>query len=84
MLSTVQTSEEKERKVQTKMNYLEFAAGVAIILMALYMRYVAGLQAGWELIVFWVYWVVGLLLMKHARRKKKTKPSTPETSEDRQ
>ena len=54
------------------MDYLEFAVGVAIILMAVYLRYFAGLQTGWEIVMFWVYWVVGLILMKHARRKRKS------------
>ncbi len=54
------------------MNYLEFSVGVAIILMAFYLRYFAGLQSGWELVMFWVYWVVGLILIKHARRKRKS------------
>jgi len=54
------------------MDYLEFAVGVAIILMAVYLRYFAGLRAGWEIVMFWVYWVVGLLLMKHARRGTKS------------
>jgi hypothetical protein len=52
------------------MDYLEFAVGVAIILMAVYLRYFAGLQTGWEIVMFWGYWAVGLLLIKHARRKK--------------
>lgn len=54
------------------MDYLEFAVGVAIILMGVYLRYFAGLQSGWEIVMFWVYWVVGLILMKHARRKTKS------------
>jgi hypothetical protein len=54
------------------MDYLEFAVGVAIILMAVYLRYFAGLQTGWEIVMFWVYWAVGLFLMKHARRRKKS------------
>ena len=54
------------------MDYLEFAVGVAIILMAVYLRYFAGLQTGWEIVMFWVYWVVGLILMKHARRRRKS------------
>jgi hypothetical protein len=54
------------------MDYLEFAVGVAIILMAVYLRYFAGLQTGWEIVMFWVYWAVGLLLMKHARRRRKS------------
>ena len=53
------------------MDDLEFAVGVAIILMAVYLRYVSGLQGGWEIVMFWGYWIVGLLLMKHARRKRK-------------
>jgi hypothetical protein len=53
------------------MDYLEFAVGVAIILMAVYLRYFAGLQTGWEIVMFWVYWA-GLLLMKHARRRRKS------------
>ncbi len=52
------------------MDYVEFAVGVAIILMALYLRYVAGLRSGWELIVFWAFWIVGLILMKHSRKRK--------------
>jgi len=50
-------------------DYLEFGIGVAIILMAVYLRYVAGLRSGWELIVFWVFWIVGLILMKHSRKR---------------
>jgi hypothetical protein len=57
------------------MDYVEFAVGVAIILMAVYLRYVMGLQTGWELVMFWVYWVVGLLLIKHARRRRKSDSS---------
>jgi hypothetical protein len=53
-------------------DYLEFAVGVAIILMAVYLRYFAGLQTGWEIVMFWGYWFVGLLLMNHARRKRKS------------
>jgi hypothetical protein len=34
------------------MDYLEFAVGVAIILMAVYLRYFAGLQTGWEIVMF--------------------------------
>jgi hypothetical protein len=52
------------------MDYVEFAVGVAIILMAVYLRYVAGLQSRWEIIMFWVYWIVGLFLMRHARKRK--------------
>jgi hypothetical protein len=51
------------------MDYVGFGVGVAIIMMAMYLRYVAGLRSGWELIVFWVFWVVGLILMKHSKRK---------------
>jgi hypothetical protein len=54
------------------MDYVEFAVGVAIILMAVYLRYFAGLQTGWEIVMYWVYWVVGLILMKHARRRRKS------------
>jgi hypothetical protein len=54
------------------MDYVEFAVGVAIILMAVYLRYWVGFQAPWEIVMFWVYWIVGLFLMKHARRKTKT------------
>jgi hypothetical protein len=54
------------------MDYLEFAVGVAIILMAVYLRYFAGLQTGWEIVTFWGYWIVGLCLMQHARRKRKS------------
>jgi hypothetical protein len=54
------------------MDYVEFAVGVAVILMAVYLRYFAGLQTGWEIVMFWVYWVVGLILMKHARRRRKS------------
>ncbi len=57
------------------MDYLEFAVGVAIILMALYLRYVAGLQTGWEIVMFWGYWAVGLILMRHARKKKRNDPT---------
>jgi hypothetical protein len=53
------------------MDYLEFAVGVAIILMAVYLRYVAGLQSGWEIIIFWVFWIVGLFLMRNARKRRK-------------
>lgn len=53
------------------MDYVEFAVGVAIILMAVYLRYFRGFQNGWEIVMFWVYWIVGLLLMRHARKKKK-------------
>ena len=42
------------------MNYLELAVGVAIILMPVYLRYFAGLKTGWELVMFWVYWIVGI------------------------
>jgi hypothetical protein len=38
-------------------DYLEFAVGVAIILMAVYLRYFAGLQTGWEIVMFWGYLV---------------------------
>jgi hypothetical protein len=51
-------------------DYVEFSVGVAIILMALYLRYVAGLRSGWELIIFWVFWIVGLILMKPSRKRK--------------
>jgi hypothetical protein len=54
------------------MNYPELAVGVAIILMAIYLRYVAGLHSGWEIVMFWVYWVVGLGLIRHATWKKKS------------
>ena len=54
------------------MDYVEFAVGVAVILMAVYLRYFAGLQTGWEIVMFWRYWAVGLLLMKHARRQRKS------------
>ena len=57
------------------MDYIEFAVGVAIILMAVYLRYVARLQNGWEIVMFWVYWAMGLLLMKHARKKRKNDPN---------
>jgi hypothetical protein len=53
------------------MDYLEFAVGIAIILMALYLRYIAGFQSGWEIVLFWVYWIVGLFLIKHARKRRK-------------
>jgi hypothetical protein len=53
------------------MDYLEFAVGVAIILMAVYLRYFAGLQTGWEIVMFWVYWAVGLFLIGHARKRRK-------------
>lgn len=52
------------------MDYLELAAGVAIILMAVYLRYFAGLQTGWETVMFWVYWIVGLFLIKHASKRR--------------
>jgi hypothetical protein len=51
-------------------DYVEFAVGVAIILMAVYLRYVEGLRSGWELIIFWVFWIVGLILIKHSRKRK--------------
>jgi hypothetical protein len=53
------------------MDYLEFAVGVAIILMAVYLRYFAGLQTGWEIVMFWVYWAVGLFLIGHARKRRR-------------
>jgi hypothetical protein len=53
------------------MDYLELTVGIAIIVMAVYLRYVAGLQAGWEIVMFWVYWIVGLFLIKHARKRRK-------------
>ena len=52
------------------MDYLELAVGVAIILMAVYLRYFAGLITGWEIVMFWVYWIVGLFLIKHARKRR--------------
>jgi multisubunit Na+/H+ antiporter MnhB subunit len=52
-------------------NYLELAVGVAIILMAVCLRYVRGLQTGWEIVMFWVYWIVGLFLIRHARKRKR-------------
>jgi hypothetical protein len=52
------------------MDYLELAVGVAIILMAVYLRYFAGPQTGWETVMFWVYWIVGLFLIKHARKRR--------------
>jgi hypothetical protein len=54
------------------MDYLELAVGVAIILMAVYLRYFAGLKTGWEIVMFWVYWIVGLFLIKHAGKRRKT------------
>jgi hypothetical protein len=53
------------------MDHLELAVGVAIIVMAVYLRYVAGLKTGWGIVMFWVYWIVGLLLFKHARKRRK-------------
>jgi hypothetical protein len=38
--------------------------------MAVYLRYVEGLRSGWELIIFWVFWIVGLILIKHSRKRK--------------
>ncbi len=58
------------------MDYVEFAVGVALILMALYLRYFAGLRSGWELIIFWVFWIVGLILMKHSRKRKTSNQDT--------
>jgi hypothetical protein len=55
------------------MDCLEFAVGVAIIVMALYLRYFAFRELGWGTVMFWVCWAVGLILIKHARRKKKEK-----------
>jgi hypothetical protein len=52
-------------------DYIEFAVGVGIILMAVYLRYVEGLRNGWELLMFWVYWIVGLLLIRDARNRRK-------------
>jgi hypothetical protein len=52
------------------MDYLELAVGVAIILMAVYLRYFAGLRTGWEILVFWAFWIVGLLLFKHSRKRR--------------
>jgi hypothetical protein len=52
------------------MDDLEFAVGVAIILMALYLRYFAFRELGSGTVMFWVYWAAGLLLIKHARSKK--------------
>lgn len=54
-----------------EMDYMEFAVGLAIILMAIYLRYFVGLQSGWAIVMFWGYWVVGLVLMRHARSKRK-------------
>jgi hypothetical protein len=51
--------------------YVEYAVAIAIILMAFYLRYVAGLRSGWELLIFWVFWFVGLLLLRDARKRKR-------------
>jgi len=59
------------------MDWWEFGVGLAIILMALYLRYGVGLESGWEIVMFWGYWAVGLVLMKHARSKRKRR-SAPE------
>jgi membrane protein implicated in regulation of membrane protease activity len=54
------------------MDCLELAVGVAIILMAVYLRYFAGLKTGWEIVMFWVYWIVGLFLINRARKRRKS------------
>ena len=49
------------------MDWWEFTVGLAIILMAIFLRYFMGLGTGWEIVMFWGYWVVGLVLMGNAK-----------------
>lgn len=53
------------------MDWWEFMVGSTIILMAIYLRYFVGLQTGWEIVMFWGYWIAGLVLMGNARSKGK-------------
>ena len=53
------------------MDWWEFMVGLAIILMAMYLRYFVGLQTGWEIVMFWGYWIAGFVLMGNARSKGK-------------
>jgi hypothetical protein len=59
--------------------YVEYAVAIAIILMAFYLRYVAGLRNGWELLIFWAFWIVGLLLLRDARKRKRGKANQDTT-----
>lgn len=54
-----------------EMDWWEFTVGSAIILMAIYLRFFMGLETGWEIAMFWGYWVVGLVLIGNARGKGK-------------
>lgn len=56
------------------MDWWEFMVGLAIILMAIYLRFFVGLQTGWEIVMFWGYWIAGLVLMGNARSKEKHAP----------
>ncbi len=53
------------------MDILELVVGIAIILLAVCLRYVAGLHSGWEIIIFWVCWIVGLFFIKDSRKRRK-------------
>ena len=48
--------------------------GLAIILMAIYLRFFIGMKTGWEIMMFWGYWIAGLVLMGNARSKEKHAP----------
>jgi hypothetical protein len=56
------------------MDWWEFTVGLAIMLMAIFLRYFMGLRTAWEIVMFWGYWVVGLALMGNARGKRKRGP----------
>jgi hypothetical protein len=49
------------------MDYLELAVGIAVILTDANPRYVAGLQAGGEIVIFRARWIAGIFHIKHAR-----------------
>lgn len=53
------------------MDWWEFTVGLAILLMAIFLWFFMGLRTGWEILMFWGYWVVGLVLMGNAGRKGK-------------
>jgi hypothetical protein len=53
------------------MDILELVVGIAIILLAVCLRYVAGLQSGWEIVIFWVCWIVGLFFIRDSRKRRK-------------